>query len=141
MAVWAVDEPHLANYLLPRDCPRVTFNASAATTDADRRRFNIGQTGRVVIIERSWVDVVTRCVLWVYELPATTFTLWDECAGYWISRQSIQPARVAKVANLLDAMSRHGAEVRVVDRLWDIHDAVAASTLEFSIIRMRNLPR
>lgn len=23
--VWAIDEAHLHNYLLPRDCPRVTF--------------------------------------------------------------------------------------------------------------------
>jgi len=25
--VWAIDEEHLHNYLLPRDCPRVTFYA------------------------------------------------------------------------------------------------------------------
>ena len=26
--VWAVAESHLPNYLLPRDCPRVTFGVS-----------------------------------------------------------------------------------------------------------------
>ena len=30
-AVWAVDEVHLPNYLLPRDCPRVTFAANERT--------------------------------------------------------------------------------------------------------------
>jgi hypothetical protein len=29
----------LHNYLLPRDCPRVTYYANAATTPADRRAF------------------------------------------------------------------------------------------------------
>ena len=30
--VWAIEARLLANYLLPRDCPRVTFHATAATT-------------------------------------------------------------------------------------------------------------
>jgi hypothetical protein len=35
-------------------------------------------------------------------------------------------------------ITRRGAEVRLVESLWPLHDAVAASTLEFSMIRMRN---
>jgi hypothetical protein len=35
-----------------------------------------------------------------------------------------------------------GVDFRVVPNLWPLRDAVAASTLQFSIIRMRNaLPR
>ena len=30
--VWAIEESKLANYLLPRDCPRVTFYAKPDTT-------------------------------------------------------------------------------------------------------------
>jgi hypothetical protein len=42
------------------------------------------------------------------------------------------------VAELL----RRGVELRFVPSLWPLHDAVAASSLRFSIIRMRNaLPR
>src|ERR1051326_2416922 len=33
--VWAVDEDHLPNYLLPRDCPRVTFRATPQTSGRD----------------------------------------------------------------------------------------------------------
>ena len=40
--VWAIDALKLPNYLLPRDCPRVTFGVSAATTDEDRHRFGAG---------------------------------------------------------------------------------------------------
>jgi hypothetical protein len=32
--VWAIDEDHLRNYLLPRECPRVTFYAGAQTASA-----------------------------------------------------------------------------------------------------------
>ena len=34
--VWAVDEEHLHNYLLPRDCPRVTFYALATVVSNSR---------------------------------------------------------------------------------------------------------
>ena len=40
--VWAIDALKLPNYLVPRDCPRVTFGASAATTVEDRQRFGVG---------------------------------------------------------------------------------------------------
>ena len=33
--VWAIDEAHVQNYLLPRDCPRVTFCASGDTVARD----------------------------------------------------------------------------------------------------------
>ena len=30
--VWAIDADHLRNYLLPRECPRVTYSAGRETT-------------------------------------------------------------------------------------------------------------
>jgi hypothetical protein len=45
--VWANDAVKLSNYLLPRDCPRVTFGTSATTTVEDRQQFGVGE-GRVV---------------------------------------------------------------------------------------------
>ena len=33
--VWAIDEEHEHNYLLPRDCPRVTFYAAPTSTPGD----------------------------------------------------------------------------------------------------------
>lgn len=41
--VWAVEERLLHNYLLPRDCPRVTFYAQPTATPADVARL-MGQT-------------------------------------------------------------------------------------------------
>jgi hypothetical protein len=37
--VWAVDADRLRSYLLPRQCPRVTYYAGPQTTAADVERF------------------------------------------------------------------------------------------------------
>ena len=39
--VWAVDDAHLPNYLLPRDCPRVILTATARSSPDDRQRFGV----------------------------------------------------------------------------------------------------
>ena len=39
LVVWAIEERRLCNYLVPRECPRVTYYAGADTTAADVERF------------------------------------------------------------------------------------------------------
>ena len=41
--VWAIDADRLRNYLLPRDCPRVTYYAGRATAAADVERETLGR--------------------------------------------------------------------------------------------------
>lgn len=135
--VWAIDTLKLTNYLLPRECPRVTFGASADTRSEDYRRFGL-VGGRVVVIEAGWLRRVCACSLQLYELPAAGFRLFDEIAGYWISTDSVTPLRVSTINDLPAAIVARGGELRVVHRLWPLHDAVAKSTLAFSMIRMRN---
>ncbi len=53
--VWGVDEEHLRNYMLPRDCPRVTFYATPDSTREDIERF-LGGEKAVVTIEQSWLQ-------------------------------------------------------------------------------------
>ena len=138
--VWAIDAVKLPNYLLPRDCPRVTFGVSAATTDEDRHRFGVGD-GRVIVIEAGWLQRVCACSLHVYELPTAGFRLFDDIAGYWLSTSSVTPCRVVTLTDLPRAIVERGGELRVVHRLWPLRDAVAKSTLAFSMIRMRNALR
>lgn len=135
--VWAIDALKLPNYLVPRDCPRVTFGASAATTVEDRQRFGVGD-GRVVVIEARWLQRVCECSLNIYQLPTSGFTMFDEIAGYWLSTNSITPHGVFTLTDLPNAIVERGGELRVVHRLWPLRDAVAKSTLAFSMIRMRN---
>ena len=135
--VWAIDVLKLPNYLLPRDCPRVTFGASAATTVEDRLQFGVGE-GRVVVIEAGWLRRVCEGCLHVYDMPTSGFRLFDGSAGYWLSTDSVMPRHTFTLTDLPNAIVERGGELRVVHRLWPIRDAVAKSTLAFSMIRMRN---
>jgi hypothetical protein len=135
--VWAIDEDHLRNYLVPRDCPRVTYSAGPGTTVADRERF-LGSSAAVLAIETGWFERMRSCRLHCYHLPGDTFELADECAGYFVSRVPVKPSRVHVIDNPVAAVLDRGVELRVQPSLWALRDAVIESTLAFSIIRWRN---
>lgn len=135
--VWAIDEDHLRNYLVPRDCPRVTYSAGPGTTVADRERF-LGSSAAVLAIETAWFERMRSCRLHCYHLPGDTFELADECAGYFVSRVPVKPLRVHVIDNPVAAVLEQGVELRVQPSLWALRGAVIESTLAFSIIRWRN---
>lgn len=137
--VWAIDDEHLANYLLPRDCPRVCFYPLPTSDPADVARL-MGQTTakRVVAVESGWLDALRAARLHVYELPTATFEPFDTGAGYYVSRLPVDPLRVATVDDLLAALLAREVELRITPSLWPLRDAVVSSTLQFSCIRMRN---
>ena len=140
--VWAIDAAHLHNYLLPRDCPRVTFYVSPdrAGAVADNEPLLTGTTAaRVITVESAWLERIRMTPLFCYELPADGFTLIDANAGYFVSRDSVTPARVRRIDDPLAELARHDVELRVMPSLWKLHDAVIASpNVSYSIIRMRN---
>ncbi len=137
--MWAIDEEHVHNYLLPRECPRVTFYALPSSAPVDVERLLAGTSARfVVAIEACWLPVVQRTQLYRYDLPADTFAVADAGAGYYVSREAVAPQGVAPITDVLTELTRRDVELRVTPSLWPLRDAVAASTLQFSIIRMRN---
>lgn len=137
--VWAVDDDHLHNYLLPRGCPRVTFYALPDSRPDDVERLFAGSPAQhIVVIESSWFAAARIAQLTRYDLPAASFTLVDSGAGYYISRKPVVPLAVNIVDDPLGEMLRRDVELRVMSSLWRLHNAVAASSLQFSIIRMRN---
>ena len=139
--VWAIDAERLRNYLVPRDCPRVTFYAGRETARGDVERF-LGSSPAVIAVESGWLERLRTCQLYSYHLPTETFECLDECAGYFVSRVPVVPAAVEVFKDLIAELIKRGVELRFVPSLWWLHDAVAASSLQFSMIRMRNaLPR
>jgi hypothetical protein len=139
--VWAIDAGRLRNYLVPRDCPRVTYYAGPATTAADKARF-LASSWAVVAIEGTWYARLQSCGLYCYHLPPDTFECIDECAGYFASSVAVAPTCVEAISDPITELLRRGVELRVLPNLWPLRDAVVASSLQFSIIRMRNaLPR
>jgi len=135
--VWAIDARRLRNYLVPRECPRVTYYAGRETTQVDVERF-LGSSAAVMAIEQEWFSRLQSCRLYCYHVPAETFECIDECAGYFVSRVAVAPVRVDVIDDPISELARRGVDLRIVPNLWPLRDAVIASSLQFSIIRMRN---
>jgi hypothetical protein len=137
--VWAISERLLHNYLLPRDCPRVTFYAQTDSASPDVEHFFVGTTARhVVAIETVWLERVRSGKLWLYELPGDSFSSADDGAGYFVSRKTVTPIAVTEIPDILAALTARDVELRVLPSLWKLRDAIFASTLAFSFVRMRN---
>jgi hypothetical protein len=135
--VWAVDADRLRNYLLPRECPRVTYYPGRETTAEDVDRF-LGASPAVIAVETAWLERLRSCRLYCYHLPEQTFECRDQCAGYFVSRDPVFPANVEVVDDLLARLLERGVELRFVPNLWPLRDAVVSSTLRYSLIRMCN---
>jgi hypothetical protein len=135
--VWAVDEEHLVNYLLPRQCPRVTWAPRGCVAPL------LGSPARrVVAVEHGWVPRLRDAGLGVHRLDPEGFTLLDAGAGYWVSEHDAAVAGVHRVDDCFAAVADAGAELRVTPSLWPYFDAVREGAGEFSAIRMRNaVPR
>jgi hypothetical protein len=139
-AVWAIDEKHLPNYLLPRDCPRVAYAIGPRTTKDDAVGFfdNTSAT-RIVVVEQAWLVRIVTTTLYVYELPTANFELADAIAGYYVSRTAVAPKATYVVDDVPSEMVHLNCELRLVPDLQPIRDNVYASTLDYSLIRMRNI--
>jgi hypothetical protein len=139
--VWAIDADRLRNYLVPRDCPRVTYYANQDTSRDDVERF-LGSSTAVMAVEHAWSERLRSARLYCYQLPLDTFECSDACAGYFVNRAPVTPIDVRVIDDCLGELLARGVEVRLLPNLWPLHDVVVVSTLQFSIIRMRNaLPR
>lgn len=137
--VFAVSETLLHNYLLPRDCPRVTYYAGQTTSEEDKKNFLSDNYEYVIAIEEKWKEKASSTTLYIYEFESSTFELLDEVAGYYISDKSQIPISKASISQPLEAMKERGnIKLRILDNLQVLAKNIANSSLNFSIIRMRN---
>ncbi len=138
--VWAIDDEHVPAYWFPRDCPRGTFWAVDSTLAADVERFLTGdRRRRVHAIQSDWLECVRTATIFAYELPVEPFEPYPRAAGYWVSREAVEPLTVTPVGDLLERHATAGIELRIVPELGTLWERVIASSLEFSGIRLRNL--
>jgi hypothetical protein len=131
--VWAVDETHLPNYLLPRQCPRVCW----APPD-DAAGLLSSPAGRVIAVEHGWAPQLLHGGLTVHQLDPDGFVLLDDAAGYWTSDRVAAVRDVHRVENCFTALAAYDVELRLTPSLWPYVDAVVKADCEFSAIRMRN---
>ena len=73
-----------------------------------------------------------------YRLPEASFGPDPEVGGYWLSRAPVEPLEVVELGDLLALHAGAEIELRIVASLWPLWDRVAASTIEFSGMRLRN---
>lgn len=138
-AVWAIDKTRLPNYLLPRDCPRVTFCCSEMTSEEDRKRFNLNESiDRVIAIEAGWKSIIENSHIYLYEFASDTFQLVDDAAGYYISRCPVTPTNVRTISNLLKEINLYNVELRILPNLWALRNAIVKSTMQYSIVKFKN---
>jgi len=136
--VWAIDALHLPNYLLPRDCPRVCWRDARGASAQDRRRL-LGGTPHVVAISVDWLPRVLSTTLHVYAFDPAPFVCIDPVAGYHVAQRAVTPLGCVEQVPTLSAFVERDVELRFVDdvtELIDLAATVAASTLEFSCIRL-----
>ena len=137
--VFAISEKLLHHYILPRDCPRVCFYPGGKSSQSDIEKFiGPGSADYVMAVENKWYRKIQMTTLFVYEMPADYFTLLDECAGYYVSPEAIVPLSVKPIYNILDELLKRNIELRFMPSLGPLAEQVKQSTLNFSLIRMRN---
>jgi hypothetical protein len=138
--VWAIDEEHLPAYWFPRECPRATFWAVASTDERDVERFLAGdRLLRIHAVQATWLAALRTARMYAYRLPSASFERYERANGYWVSHAAVAPVEVVELGDLLVRHTEAGIELRIVPRLLPLWERVAASTLEYSGIRLRNL--
>ncbi|WP_433722981.1 DUF6886 family protein [Actinoplanes sp. CA-051413] len=135
--VWAVDAEQAPSYWFPRDCPRVLAWTGPETTAADRRLLC---DRRVHAIEYGWLPVLQTARLYAYRFDAAPFRPFGSPQPHaMVATAAVTPLGPAElVGDLLAQHEAAGIQLRLVSNLWAFMDEVAASSLRFSGIRLRN---
>jgi len=138
--VWAVDARQAPSYWFPRDCPRAMAWPIADTTEADLGRI-IGPGGgeRVHAVEYGWLDRMRTTRLYAYRFDAGPFQPFGTPYPHaMVAVEPIPPLEPPEpVGDLLALHEAAGIQLRVLPNLWGFFDAVVASTLGYSGIRLR----
>jgi len=131
------DSPDIKRFE-PRVPPSTSSGVREPVVWAVGERLLGGGAPFVVAIEAAWMPAMRAATLYQYALPPDTFAPLDEGAGYYVSRVGVTPLALTAVRDLLAALLARGVELRVLPSLWPLRERVIASSLQFSIIRMRN---
>ena len=140
--VWAVGPDRAPSYWFPRQCPRGTAWAGPQTTEEDRARILGPGADRVHAVEYRWLDRLRTTQLYAYRFAAADFRPFPFDADRphaWVATTAVVPLGPPEpVGDLFACHEAAGIELRVLADLGPFWRAVAASTLEFSGIRLHN---
>lgn len=135
--VWTIDAFHAPHYFFPRNCPRICIWTNEQTTASDRERFfGLTSASRVIAVEAGWLDRIRGTALYRYSFREENFSLYEASAGYYTCPYTVEPAAVEPMGDLLHRLSACEIELRITPSLKPLRDAVLASSVGFSMIRM-----
>ncbi|WP_433220322.1 DUF6886 family protein [Dactylosporangium sp. CS-047395] len=136
--VWAVDAERAPDYWFPRQCPRAMAWTGDGTTDEDRERIaGAGCGDRVHAIEFGWLEAMRTTRLYAYRFDITQFRPFERHA--FVATETVVPLGPAEpVGDLLRLHEAAGIQLRLLDNVWPFWDAVVASSMRYSGIRLRN---
>lgn len=137
--VWAVGARDAPSYWFPRQCPRAMAWATASTTAHDVERIlGPGSGSRVHAVEYGWLERIRVAELYAYRLPAAGFVPFGEPEPHaYVATERVVPLDPPeRVGGLFALHEQAGIQLRVLGNLWGFWDAVVASTLGFSGIRL-----
>jgi Family of unknown function (DUF6886) len=98
--VWAIDTRHWPLYRFPRDCPRATFWADAATSDENVDRFLGGDRSlRIHVVEPEWLPRLHTTRVVSCRMPEATFVQDED--RFWISCEPVEPPAVVELGDLI----------------------------------------
>ena len=126
-----------AGLLVPTRVPARDVLGRRASDPYDAARLLAGSS-RVHAIEAAWLDRMHSTQVFAYRLPEPSFEPHPEVGGYWVSRETVEPARGAPLGDLVALHEDAAIELRVLPNLWQLWNDVATSTLEFSGVRLHN---
>lgn len=140
-AVWAIDAAHAPLYWFPRNCPRISVWAY------DReQRVRLGElfeteADRICAAETAWLDEIRNARVYEYRFDAAQFAPWAEADGQYVAGNVVYPDEVELIDDLLARHAAADVELRFTPRLGRLMDAVLASGLPFSFVRIRDALR
>ncbi|MBC8104824.1 MAG: hypothetical protein H7Z41_19790 [Cytophagales bacterium] len=142
--VWAIAESHAFLYYFPRDCPRVVCWPLPTTSPEDLHHFfGLTNAEAIVTVEGAWLERIAAARLYQYRLPNESFVpvVPESDPGFHgahTAQVSVHPLSVEPVGDLLIALRDAQVEIRITASVWPLMDALVASTLHYSGIRLRN---
>lgn len=141
--VWAIDDVHEFTFYFPRNCPRIVYTRTDELNDEDRNKFfGLTSSDIVITVETEWYERIKNTTLYKYTMPAHTFQLFDEFAGYYISTQTVKPIEIETINHLLDRLVDLNIEVRFTPSLYPLREAILNSSVkDFGIHRFANAKR
>ncbi|MBI3677284.1 MAG: hypothetical protein HY243_11795 [Proteobacteria bacterium] len=141
-AVWAIDEDHLPNYLLPRDCRRVTYAIGPNTSVDDVARYCDDANAKRFLVLEEKLAAADRPSDTPYLRAARRAVLTRRQFGWLphLARRS-RTSRGPHLAQAIGEIATRGCSVRFFESISPLRDAVTKSSLDYSIIRMRNAAR